>query len=259
MSSEISFSIITVTYNAKDDLLKTIDSIQNQDYNFFSHIIKDGLSNDNTNKTDFSKYKNTEFYQSKDKGVYDAMNQAFKLSINEYIIYLNAGDIFFSKNTLRDLSRNILKNPKYNSYSGITLQINKRKVIRAIGGGNLYKYLPLAQLPHPSFVIKKSILSDLKEPFDSKLKISADYKQQLTLRKNNLWKNYNLNQIISIMPIGGISTSNKRSILDGYIETIIFSINMYKLFSIYILIIKIFFNFYSRFRLFHLKNLNNYY
>ena len=86
MSNEISFSIITVTYNAKDDLLKTIDSIQNQDYKFFSHLIKDGLSNDNTNKIDFSKYRNTEFHQSKDKGVYDAMNQAFKLSINPFLV-----------------------------------------------------------------------------------------------------------------------------------------------------------------------------
>ena len=28
------------------------------------------------------------------------MNQAFKLAQNEYIIFLNAGDIFFSKNTI---------------------------------------------------------------------------------------------------------------------------------------------------------------
>ena len=48
-----------------------------------------------TNKIDFSKLKNTFFYESKDNGVYDAMNQAFRLSRNEFIIYLNAGDIFF--------------------------------------------------------------------------------------------------------------------------------------------------------------------
>ena len=83
MKNAISFSIITVTYNAKDNLLKTIESVQNQKYKFFSHIIKDGLSKDETNKIDFSKFRNTEFHERKDKGIYDAMNQAFKLSKND--------------------------------------------------------------------------------------------------------------------------------------------------------------------------------
>ena len=95
--SEISFSIITVTLNAKKELSKTISSIQKQNYNLFTHIIKDGFSTDETHRIDFSKYRNTEFYQFKDKGIYDAMNQAFDLAENEYIIFLNAGDIFSQK------------------------------------------------------------------------------------------------------------------------------------------------------------------
>ena len=148
--SEISFSIITVTLNAKKELSKTISSIQKQNYNLFTHIIKDGFSTDETHKIDFSKYRNTEFYQLKDKVVYDAMNQAFELAQNEYIIFLNAGDIFFSKNSLKDIAENIKKNPTFNAYSGGTLQVNVReeKIKRLIGLSNLYKYLPLAQLPH---------------------------------------------------------------------------------------------------------------
>ncbi len=255
MNIEISFSIITVTFNAKKDLLKTINSIQSQNYKFFTHIIKDGFSKDQTNKINYSKYKNTEFYESHDKGIYDAMNQAFKLSKNEYIIFLNAGDIFFSINTLKDLASNIKNNPNHNSYSGATIQINidEQKIKRKIGSSKLYKYFPLIQQPHPSFVVKKSILSSLIEPFDSNLKIAADYKQQLNLRKKKLWKNCSLTQIISIMPTGGISTFNKKSILIGYKETFIFSINMYKLIVLYIILIKIIFNFYSRYEGYKLK------
>ena len=216
MKNLISFSIITVTHNAKSELLRTIHSIQEQSYKFFNHIIKDGCSTDQTNKINFTKYKNINFYSKEDKGVYDAMNQAFKLAQNEYIIFLNAGDIFFSKNTLEELAENIKKNHKFNAYSGGTIQINikNKRIIRIIGIGKLYKYLPLAQLPHPSFIIKKSILSKLKNPFDPKLKIASDYKQQLILRKTQLWKTCYFNQIISIMPIGGISTSNNYSIID---------------------------------------------
>ena len=228
MNNLIKFSIITVTYNAKSELKKTINSVQEQNYKYFSHLIKDGYSKDKTNKIDFSKYKNTEFYLSKDKGVYDAMNQAFKLAKNEYIIFLNAGDIFFSKDSLKKLAIDIRNNPNYNIYSGGTIQINinEKSIKRIIGIGKLYRYLPLAQLPHPSFVIKKSILSKLKKPFDSELKIASDYKQQLILRKNNLWKTCHLNQIISIMPTGGISTLNKDSIILRDKETF-FSLQKY--------------------------------
>ena len=143
--SEISFSIITVTLNAKKELSKTISSIQKQNYNLFTHIIKDGFSTDETNKIAFSKYRNTEFYQFKDKGVYDAMNQAFELAQNEYIIFLNAGDIFFSKNSLKKLAENIKNNPNFNVYSGVTVQINlKEKTIkRVIGFSKLYKFFKI--------------------------------------------------------------------------------------------------------------------
>ncbi len=246
--SIISFSIITVTLNAKKELSKTISSIQKQNYNLFTHIIKDGFSTDETHKIDFSKYRNTEFYQFKDKGIYDAMNQAFELAQNEYIIFLNAGDIFFSKNSLKDIAENIKKNPNFNAYSGGTIQVNVRekKIKRIIGLSNLYKYLPLAQLPHPSFIVKKSILSKLKNPFDINLRIASDYKQQLILRKKRLWKICYLNQIISIMPLGGISTTDKYSIIKGFKETCFISLEIYKFITPYILFIKIILNFYSR-------------
>ena len=244
----INFSIITVTYNAKKDLLKTIESFQSQTYNNFIHIIKDGLSNDKTDEIDFSKFRNTFFYRNKDIGIYDAMNQALKYASNEYILYLNSGDIFFQHNILRNLDENIRKNPNFNSYSGGTIQIdpNNKRIKRIIGMSNLYKYLPFAQLPHPSFVIKKSVLLKLNNPFDYSLKIASDFKQQLVLRKKKLWKNCYINQIIIIMPIGGMSNKNKLSILNGYLETLIFSIKLYNIKFIYILFIKILLNFYSK-------------
>ena len=252
MKKQIYFSIITVTFNAKDELEKTIKSIQSQSYKLFSHIIKDGFSKDKTNKIDFTKYKNTKFYSSKDKGIYDAMNQAFRLAEDEYILFLNAGDIFFSKDSLKELAENIKSNPNFYAYSGGTIQIDikKENIKRIIGIGKLYRYLPLAQLPHPSLVIKKSILLKLEKPFDSKLKIASDYKQQLILREKKLWKTCYLNQIISIMPIGGISTINSKSIINGYKETLLFSFKIYKLLTPYILLIKLILNFYSKLKVF---------
>ncbi len=254
---KIKFSIITVTYNARNDLLRTILSVQAQNYKNFLHIIKDGLSTDETNKIDFSSFKNTKFFESKDIGIYDAMNQAFKYAQNEYIIYLNSGDIFFSENTLYELVKNIKTNPNYNGYIGGTLQINplSKKLVRIIGLSKLYRFFPLSQLPHPSLVVKKSILKKLKFPFDPYLKIASDYKQQLTLRKKNLWKILHLKQIISIMPIGGISNINKSSIFLGYKETFKISSKLFPFYSIYIIFLKLFFHVYSKIFIYKFKNI----
>ena len=244
----ISFSIITVTYNSKSDLLKTISSVQSQVNKNFMHIIKDGFSQDKTNEIEFFKLKNTEFYESSDNGVYDAMNQAFIYAKGEFVIFLNAGDTFLSKYSLKEITFHIKNNPDFNSYCGGTLQIDpiKKMPLRLIGIGKAYKYLPLAQLPHPSFIVRKSILSKLNYPFDPKLKIASDYKQQLLLRKKKLWNIYHIDKITTIMPAGGISNKNKKSILKGYRETFFFTIFTYGFLSFYILILKILLNFYSK-------------
>lgn len=245
----ISFSIITVTLNSYIDLKKTIDSVKKQTYKNYTHIIKDGLSTDKTNKIDFLKYEKIKIYKSKDKGVYNAMNQGFKFAKDEFIIYLNAGDIFFSENSLFILSKTILENSFFNAFSGGTLQIDKKnnKIKRLMGIGNPYKFLPFSQLPHPSFVIKRSLLDRINPPFDDRLKISADFKQQLILRKKNLLNIYFTNQILVIMPLGGISNKSKFSIIKGYIETFKFSFEIVKFFCFYIIILKIILNFYSKF------------
>ena len=258
---QISFSIITVTYNSKDQLLKTINSVQTQSYKNFTHIIKDGLSKDNTNKIDFRKYLNIKFYESKDNGVYDAMNQALNFASNEYIIYLNSGDVFFSRNTLNNLANLINKHPNNNCYIGGTIQIDSEKnnILRLMGIGFLYKFLPLVQLPHPSLIIRKSTLKQLKIPFDPTLKIASDYKQQLILRKKNLFKIYHSNLIVSLMPIGGISNINKFSILYGYKETLIFSFRLFNILCLYIIFLKIILNLYSKLMIYKIRYLKIFY
>ena len=253
---EISFSIITVTFNAKKELLKTIDSVQSQIFGNYKHIIKDGLSNDKTNEIDFSKFKKTIFIESKDNGVYEAMNQATEYIENEFVIFLNAGDYFFSESTLQELSLAIKKKPSYLIYSGGTIQVDlkNKKLKRLIGCSNLYKFFPFSQLPHPSFIIRKSTLLKLDKPFDEYLKIAGDYKQQLVLRKKKLWKVFYLQQIISIMPLGGISNKNKLSIFEGYKETLNLSFELFNILSLYIIFLKVFLYFHSKINVLKIKN-----
>ncbi len=103
------FSIITINYNNYDGLKKTVKSVDKQNLVDFEHIIIDGLSNDRSKnylKKFISKKK---IVIEKDEGVFDAMNKGINISNGKYLIFLNSGDFFFEKESLKILKQTILK------------------------------------------------------------------------------------------------------------------------------------------------------
>lgn len=99
-------SIIIPVLNNLPGLTKTIDSIKNQTFKDFDVWIIDGGSAKET-QTYLSKLEAPFFYQSqKDKGIYDAMNTGISLSKGEWLYFLGAGDLFFSKHVLQIVFEN---------------------------------------------------------------------------------------------------------------------------------------------------------
>lgn len=103
------FSVITITYNAAPVLQRTLDSVARQTYEGVEHIIVDGASKDETVAM-AEKYKEqsdqadngheVRILSEPDKGLYDAMNKGLRLATGDYIVYMNAGDIFALPKTL---------------------------------------------------------------------------------------------------------------------------------------------------------------
>ena len=86
-------SLILTTFNCKENLEKTLQSIESQDYPNLEVVIKDGESTDGTldvirHYQKVSRYK-VEWASVKDKGLYDAMNQGLVLSMGEIILFFN--------------------------------------------------------------------------------------------------------------------------------------------------------------------------
>ena len=70
----LKLSIITINLNNNEGLQKTIDSVLNQTYKNYEHIIIDGGSIDESVET-IKQYNNRVMWISeKDKGIYNAMN-----------------------------------------------------------------------------------------------------------------------------------------------------------------------------------------
>ena len=88
-------SIITVVYNAEDQIEKTIQSVMGQHYDGIEFIIIDGGSNDNTVNIIKKYEKHIDYWISeKDTGIYDAMNKGIEQAKGKGLLFLNAGDYF---------------------------------------------------------------------------------------------------------------------------------------------------------------------
>ena len=89
-------SLILTTYNSSENLEKTLESIEQQDYLNIEVVIKDGGSTDQTldiikHYQEQSKY-NVVWNSQKDCGIYDAMNQGYAMSSGDIIAFFN--DVF---------------------------------------------------------------------------------------------------------------------------------------------------------------------
>ena len=93
------FSILVVTLNSALEIDRTIKSVKSQTYSNYEVIVKDGKSKDNT-LLFIPKDERYRVYVKEDKSVYDGMNQALDMAKGEYIIFLNAGDMFYEPDTL---------------------------------------------------------------------------------------------------------------------------------------------------------------
>ncbi len=97
------YSIITINYNNREGLRKTIESVVNQSYRDFEYIVIDGGSTDGSREVIEEYAGHIDYWVSEpDKGIYNAMNKGIKASHGEYLNFMNSGDCFFSQNILKD-------------------------------------------------------------------------------------------------------------------------------------------------------------
>lgn len=95
-------SIVTVSYNAISTIESTILSVLNQTYSNIEYLIIDGGSTDGTADV-IKKYADKIAYwiSEPDNGIYDAMNKGIDVATGDWINFMNAGDLFYNTDTIR--------------------------------------------------------------------------------------------------------------------------------------------------------------
>ncbi len=80
-------SIITINYNDKIGLNKTIHSVVNQTYKDFEFLVIDGGSTDGSKELIEQHSSQINYWISeKDNGVYNAQNKGIKAATGEFVI-----------------------------------------------------------------------------------------------------------------------------------------------------------------------------
>ena len=115
------FSIVIVSLNPGQKLVKTLQSVLRQEYGNFEIILKDGGSTDGSLKegADGSlsvawpgqsvSDSRVHIFRSPDKGIYDGMNQALVHINGDYVLFLNCGDSLYDSRVLSRVAELIEK------------------------------------------------------------------------------------------------------------------------------------------------------
>ncbi|MEM6523610.1 MAG: glycosyltransferase family 2 protein [Bacteroidota bacterium] len=163
-------SIITVTFNAEKFIEKTIKSVINLDYSNYEYIIIDGGSKDNTVDI-IGNYKSQIdiLISEKDKGIYDAMNKGILLSSGKWVNFMNAGDTFYSRESL-SFFKEIEEDADIFYGDAIMDYGSTKKKFPIYPIKKIWKYSPFC---HQAAFIKSRVLKE--HPYDLKYPIGADH------------------------------------------------------------------------------------
>jgi glycosyltransferase involved in cell wall biosynthesis len=108
----VPLSIITINFNNALGLIKTIESVIDQEFEDYEYIIIDGGSIDGSIDCIIDNIEWVDYWVSEsDSGIYDAMNKGIFKAKGDYLMFLNSGDTLVNSKVLTECL-NIIKNTK---------------------------------------------------------------------------------------------------------------------------------------------------
>ena len=210
-------SIITTTYNDKENLKKIIAQVKNQDYANIEYVIVDGGSTDGTLEViaEAAEYfgDRLKWISEKDKGIYDAINKGIRLSTGDILgccFDQYAGPDVISKMVT------IMEKEGTDGVHGDLYYMEGDKVVRYWhqGQGNIrFGWMP----GHPTLYLRKSVY-DKYGLYKTDYRISADYEFMIRILKDDKVKLSYLPEVLIYMSHGGTSTNSLGAYLAGMKE-----------------------------------------
>ncbi|MCK5138023.1 MAG: glycosyltransferase [Bacteroidales bacterium] len=200
-------SIITVVFNDRDHIERTILSVINQTYKNIEYIIVDGESTDGTFNVISGFDEIAVVISEPDSGLYDAMNKGLQKATGDYVWYLNSGDQVYSRDTVQKMVDGLADLPDI-IYGGTMIIDEDQKEIgdRRLKPPDRLSWKSFKQgmvVCHQSIIVKREIAPT----YNLKYKISADIDWVIRAAKNAPVIHHS-NMVLSKFLEGGLSGNN---------------------------------------------------
>ena len=191
------FSVITVTRNHMDGLKRTHESLRVQGCSDYEWIVIDGASDDGT--AGYLKKSNAVWISEPDRGIYDAMNKGIDRARGDYLIFMNAGDVFAAPDVLDKLSRQ----------SGADFIYGDAREGAAYKHARSHEKIARGLFTHhQAMIYRRAAIGNLR--YDTNYKIAADYKFTVEFLRR-VQKIYYASFPVCIFEPGGISQQKVRT------------------------------------------------
>lgn len=162
-------SVITVCRNNLPALQQTAASVKEQTFTDYEYIIVDGASTDQTVEW-LQTQKGVIWISEPDQGIYDAMNKGVRMAKGRWVIFMNAGDTFYSQDVLAQVEP-YLHSGNYMVYGDIVKERNGKLIIQRAGKPrNAHRMICC----HQALFTQTRLLR--ATPFDISHPLSADFK-----------------------------------------------------------------------------------
>lgn len=179
-------TIITSTLNCAVSLAATAASIRSQTHHGVQWIVADGASSDGTLEVI---QRNADIighsFSEADIGIYDAWNKACRFIDGDWVLFLGAGDLLASPQTLTQMASRLCDLSENTAVAyGNVCQMAEGRLLYRYGRVDLQRWdLHRPALPAHQGVFQRAKLLTGHRPFDTSYRIAADSKFLLqTLR-----------------------------------------------------------------------------
>lgn len=201
----MTLSIITINYNNKDGLLKTIDSVMSQTWREFEWIIIDGGSTDGSKEVIEDLAANPDanisyWCSEPDKGVYNAQNKGILHASGDYMNFMNSGDTFYDKDTLKNVSSQLKDDDVI--YGDWLWAYPDHEELAECPHEATLTWLQCRNICHQAMFIKSTLLKE--EGYDENYRLLADWARWMKMASEGRSFKY-VPYIICRFAMGGLS------------------------------------------------------
>jgi glycosyltransferase len=210
--ADLTFSILTPTFNAARTLGDCLRSVREQDYPNVEHLIVDGASNDGTLDVVRAAQRNfpqanLRLFSEPDRGLYDALNKGIARADGDVIGVLGADDAYADARVLSRVADALA--------GGCPAAYGDLLYVSAADTSRIIRYWRAAPCrarsfdrgwmpPHPTLFVRRDVCRRLGG-YRTDFRIAADYEFMLRLMHRHRLRAAYVPEVLVRMRVGGMS------------------------------------------------------